>query len=139
MSYQRALFGGTRTRILAGVALFLVFAALVLANLGSLLGGHSMDVDESFVRFVIKAPLEAYRHDAGNYPTTQQGLEALLRPPAGVKGWKGPYMQATEAPKDPWGTPYRYRFPGNYNPGSYDCWSAGPDKKDGTADDAGNW
>jgi general secretion pathway protein G len=139
MPSLRELFRGTTIRILAGIALFLTFGCLVLANLGTILGGHSMTVEEAFVRIVIKAPLEAYRMTTGHYPTTHQGLDALTHPPIGVKGWKGPYLNQTEVPKDPWGTPYRYRSPGYHNPDSYDCWSAGPDKKDDTDDDTGNW
>lgn len=44
-----------------------------------------------------------------------------------------------EFPKDPWGEPYQYRIPGTHNPNSFDVWSKGLDKIDGTGDDIGNW
>ncbi len=101
--------------------------------------GGPEDVAKSFVTAVIDTPLQAYRTTTGSYPHTWPGLLALIRQPLGVVGWKGPYLVTKVIPLDPWDTAYHYRFPGVHNPGRYDCWSSGPDKIDGTADDIGNW
>jgi len=57
--------------------------------------------------------LGAYKLDTGNFPTTDQGLEALRTQPAGVMNWNGPYLPK-EIPLDPWNRPYVYKFPGEH-------------------------
>lgn len=57
--------------------------------------------------------LGAYKLDTGVFPTTEQGLEALRTPPAGVNQWQGPYLPQ-EIPLDPWGHPYVYKYPGEH-------------------------
>jgi len=83
----------------------------------------------------------AFEIDVGRLPTTDEGLSSLLRPPANVNGWRGPYLArgGVEALVDAWGRPYFYRAPGRHNPQEFDVGSAGPDGKEGTADDVGNW
>jgi len=57
--------------------------------------------------------LDLYKLEVGEYPSTDQGLEALIEKPAGVSGWNGPYLkQGREMLVDPWGNPYQYRHPG---------------------------
>lgn len=82
--------------------------------------------------------LDLYEQDAGTYPTTEQGLGVLVSAPAGTTTWKGPYLKSVELPVDPWGTAYRYQYPGSVNPSLYDLSSAGADKQFGTADDITN-
>ncbi|MBN3788941.1 type II secretion system major pseudopilin GspG [Burkholderia sp. Ac-20353] len=55
--------------------------------------------------------LDAFRLDVGRYPTTEEGLNALMVEPANVANWNGPYLKK-EIPPDPWGRPYQYRVPG---------------------------
>jgi general secretion pathway protein G len=57
--------------------------------------------------------LGSYKLDTGNYPTTEQGLQALRTKPENVNGWQGPYTDK-EIDNDPWGHPYLYRFPGEH-------------------------
>ena len=85
------------------------------------------------------SPLLCYKMHTGLYPSTQQGLMALIQPPEGVTGWRGPYLMTKDTPLEHWRNPYHYRFPGIHNPSSYDVWSSGPDGIDGTPDDIGNW
>lgn len=93
-----------------------------------------------FVHNTMRTAFEAYRHTEGNYPSTREGIEALIAPPGGrADQWRGPYLTVDKVPHDPWGQPYRYAFPGVHNKDGYDLWSDGPDKKTGTADDIGNW
>jgi len=78
--------------------------------------------------------LDTLRLDAGRYPTTQEGLEALRTRPSGLDKWDGPYLKK-EVPLDPWGKPYIYRSPGEHGP--YDLVSYGADgAPGGEADNA---
>ncbi len=72
--------------------------------------------------------LDTLRLDAGRYPTTQEGLEALRRKPGGLEGWDGPYLKKN-VPMDPWRKPYIYRSPGQNGP--YDLISHGADGSPG--------
>ncbi|MBW9336786.1 type II secretion system protein GspG [Herbaspirillum sp. RU 5E] len=72
--------------------------------------------------------LEVYRLDTGHYPSTEQGLEALGKQPAGESRWQGPYLKKA-VPPDPWQHPYVYRYPGEH--GDYDILSYGRDGKPG--------
>ena len=86
----------------------------------------------------LEVALDAFEVDTGRYPTTEEGLEALVEEPANVKGWMGPYIKRG-VPKDPWGNPYVYAQPGQQNESGYDLHSFGPDGKDGGGDDITNW
>lgn len=123
--------------ILIVIGLIAALAAVMIANLDRIFGSGQEEVAKIFVTQTIKAPLTAYKLHMRTYPTTEQGLQALLTPPEGAGDrWKGPYL--TEPPIDPWGTPYQYRYPGIKNPGGYDVWSLGPDKTDNEKV-IGNW
>jgi len=91
---------------------------------------------------VIESSLELYKLDNFVYPSTPQGLEALVSPPSGdppARNWKpGGYVQ--NLPKDPWGNPYQYMNPGTH--GEIDIFTLGADGKpggDGVNADVGNW
>ncbi len=73
--------------------------------------------------------LDSFRLDTGRYPSTSEGLEALVTPVAGAEEWNGPYLKKREIPLDPWKAPYRYESPGNF--GDYDLYSYGKDKAEG--------
>ena len=80
--------------------------------------------------------------DCDRYPTTTEGLKALLEEPTDLDegDWKGPYLERERGtPVDPWKNPYAYERPGRNNPRGYDLYSYGPDKKQGGGDDIGNW
>lgn len=82
--------------------------------------------------------LSGFELDCGRYPTTEEGLGALVQQPPNLNGWKGPYLERG-VPKDPWGNPYPYQCPGQHRPDSYDLHSFGPDGQDGGGDDIDNW
>ena len=73
--------------------------------------------------------LDYYKLDVGRYPSTQEGLQALLTAPTGVPNWNGPYWKKNTLPKDPWTNEYKYASPGQH--GAYDLWSYGADGKEG--------
>ena len=92
------------------------------------------------IKNVFKLGLVPYRLDTGSYPTTDEGLVALLHSPNGKENeWKGPYLK--ELPLDAWNRPYQYKFPGEKNINGqrgYDLWSWGPDGIP-SEDDITNW
>ena len=77
--------------------------------------------------------LDIYKLDVGAYPTTEQGLEALLVRPESVEHWSGPYLKGDKAPEDPWGHPFLYRIPSQRPGHDYDLYSLGPTGKPGGA------
>lgn len=87
----------------------------------------------------IATALKLYELDTGGFPTTEQGLAALLEKPVispVPDSWNGPYIE--RKPIDPWGRPYVYKAPGEHRP-DYDLYSLGKDGKERTDDDVGNW
>jgi general secretion pathway protein G len=86
----------------------------------------------------LEVALDAFEVDCGRCPATEEGLRALLEQPAGAQGWQGPYLKRG-MPKDPWGNPYVYRYPGQHNANGYDLYSFGPDGQEGGTDDIDNW
>jgi general secretion pathway protein G len=76
----------------------------------------------------LQKSLDQYRLDVGRYPSTEQGLAALVTKPADEAKWAGPYLSKT-VPKDPWGHDYQYRSPGEH--GEYDVLSFGRDGRPG--------
>jgi general secretion pathway protein G len=70
--------------------------------------------------------LDLYDLDMGSYPTTEQGLAALVQPPVGASNWNGPYLKGDAVPLDPWSHPYIYRSPSGRAQHDYDLCSSGP-------------
>jgi len=82
--------------------------------------------------------LDHFRLDVGRYPTTQEGLAALVTNP-GAQNWEGPYLKKA-LPNDPWGKPYQYQSPGSH--GEFDIYSYGRDGTpggEGEDKDVVNW
>ncbi|MBN1806789.1 MAG: type II secretion system major pseudopilin GspG [Sedimentisphaerales bacterium] len=80
---------------------------------------------------VIESAIERFGLDCGQYPDDSMGLDALLKPPAGLEEkWNGPYIKASQL-LDPWGNPYIYAAEGQVNPGSFDIVSLGADGVEG--------
>ncbi len=131
--------GFTLTEILIAIALIVAVVTLSVTNLIAVSNGGNQDIVKSFISDTMQTPLLNYRNNTGSFPSTDEGLKALITQPMSKMGWKGPYVTTKDVPKDPWGVEYRYRFPGVKNPDGYDLWSLGPDKIEGTADDIGNW
>ena len=84
--------------------------------------------------------LDLYYLDNGRYPTTSEGLAALVQRSGTSRTWNGPYLKGSVVPTDPWGQPYLYRSPGEHGP--YDVVSYGSDGQEGgtgTAADITSW
>ncbi|MFW5995667.1 MAG: type II secretion system major pseudopilin GspG [Halanaerobiaceae bacterium] len=92
---------------------------------------------------IFKTALNNYRLDTGDYPTSDQGLEALVEEPSSAPdGWDGPYLDENRVPEDPWGNEYQYESPGEHNEDTYDLCSLGRDGEeggDGEDADINNW
>jgi len=82
--------------------------------------------------------LDAFEIDVGRYPSTSEGLKALVEKPSDAEGWQQGYLKR-DVPRDPWGNEYVYKQPGQYNEDGYDLYSLGPDGKQGGGDDIVNW
>ena len=76
-----------------------------------------------------ESALDLFFLDAGRYPTTSEGLSALVQRPGSTVVWSGPYLKGNTVPTDPWGSPYIYRSPGQH--GSYDIISHGGNQQEG--------
>ncbi len=132
----------TLVEILVVVAIIGLLAGLLFTNTGSIFTENQGKIASIFVRDSFRTTLVRYKMDLGDYPSTAEGLQALLvAPSTGADRWHGPYAEVSggKIPLDPWGEPYQYRYPGTHNKGSYDLYSKGPDHIDGTPDDIGNW
>lgn len=77
----------------------------------------------------LSSALDMYKLDVGRYPSTEQGLQALVEKPGDVNRWNGPYLRKSKIPLDPWQNPYRYVYPGEH--GVFDLFSLGADEKEG--------
>ena len=78
------------------------------------------------------AGLDLYHLEVGRYPTSNEGLKALVEKPAGVSVWNGPYLKKKRIPRDPWNNEYHYISPGEQ--GVYDLYSLGSDNMEGGED-----
>lgn len=84
--------------------------------------------------------LDLFFLDTGRYPTSSEGLAALVQRPGSIGAWNGPYLKGGLVPADPWGNAYQYRAPGQH--GAYDIVSYGTDGQEGgsgTAADITSW
>ncbi|MBM4142720.1 MAG: type II secretion system protein GspG [Lentisphaerae bacterium] len=84
----------------------------------------------------ITLALKMYRLHNDRFPSTEEGLDALMAAPSTARNWKGPYLE--KKARDPWKRPYNYRYPGSHNPHGFDIWSLGPSEED-AGDDVTNW
>jgi len=113
--------------VLAILALLIgLVAPAVIHQLGS--AKHKI-AEQSIAR--IEGILDLYRIDVGNYPTTQQGLAALVNRPTGVSRWNGPYVKGDAMLKDPWNRPYQYLSPSQRPGHPFDIITLGADGKQG--------
>jgi len=114
-----------------------LLASLVGPKMFSKLGMAKQKTAKTQIEMLMSA-LDSYRLDVGKYPSSQEGLEALVQS-TGNEKWKGPYL-AKGLPKDPWDHPYNYQNPGQH--GDIDVFSYGADGQaggDGEDADIGSW
>jgi general secretion pathway protein G len=124
--------GFTLLEILVVVAILGLLIGLVAPAVLRQLGGARISIAKQSIER-IGSVLDLYKLDVGSYPTTEQGLEALIRRPPGDEAWSGPYLKADTVPVDPWSHPYIYRNPSERTGHEYDLCSQGPKAGTGTA------
>jgi general secretion pathway protein G len=139
---RRAQRGFTLVEVLVVLAILVMLVGMVVPRI---LGTQKKaDISGAKTQLgMFSAALEKYALDVKSFPTTEQGMAALLQKPADLDEavkWDGPYLNAQEMPKDPWGHDYKYEYPPTHGKlDRPDIWSAGPDGQDETEDDVVSW
>jgi general secretion pathway protein G len=130
--------GFTLIEIMLVVIIIGVLVAMVVPNIA----GRSEQARSTAARTDIESnlstALDLYKLDNSAFPTTEQGLGALVTEPSGAMKWSGPYLKKKRIPKDPWNRDYVYVSPGANNTESYDLSSLGADGIE-SKDDINNW
>jgi general secretion pathway protein G len=136
--------GFTLLEVLVVVLILGLLMTVVATNLLGRADEAKVTLAQTQIRQLEQA-LEMYRLDNGRYPSSEQGLEALVREPSGEPRPKrypaGGYVKR-DAIQDPWASPYQYRVPGQHNTHSFDLLSYGADGSEGgegSSADIGNW
>jgi general secretion pathway protein G len=134
--------GFSLLEIIVAVVILSIMATMVLQNIGGAVGDATKARARSDIK-TIGSALELYKLDNFNYPSTQQGLSALVTKPSGAPEAanyrQGGYL-TTGIPNDPWNRPYLYLNPGQH--GAFDVYTMGRDGKpggEGEDTDLGNW
>jgi general secretion pathway protein G len=131
--------GFTLIELLVVIIILGLLAGLVGPRLFGRVGQSKQAAAKAQIE-LLGAALDQYRLDIGSYPTSQLGLDALVKNP-NVPNWNGPYLKKPAVPGDPWGHAYRYKCcPGDH--GEYDIWSEGADGApggDGENADVSSW
>lgn len=125
--------GFSLIELLVVITIMGLLASVVVVQVTGVLSESKADVAKVQIAAFEQA-LEVYYVDNSRYPTTDQGLEALVAPPTSEpvppKWRQGGYLKKGNLPKDPWGNPYKYLSPGTHNR-DFDLWSTGADGADG--------
>ena len=113
-----------------------VLAAMAMPRLTGRSEQAKVSATKADITVNIATGLKLYELDNGTFPTTEEGLAALLTRVPSATHWNGPYLE--RKPLDPWGKEYQYKCPGTRNTGGYDLSSLGRDGQAGTEDDVTN-
>jgi general secretion pathway protein G len=136
--------GYTLIEILAVLTLLAFIITMVAPNIINSLQNGQVKAAKSQISSTENV-LNSYYLDNSAYPTTEQGLKALIEKPTAPPipdNWNGPYLQKNKIPADPWGHELHYASPGTHNTDTYDLFSYGKDNAEGGTGanaDIGNW
>ncbi len=125
---RRSESGFTLVELLVVMAILALLASLVAPRVLAYLGTSRTKTAELQIENLTTS-LELFKLDTGRYPKTQDGLAALVSKTGNHRNWNGPYLKGAKLPSDPWGNPYRYRYPGRH--GEFDIYSFGADNRQG--------
>ena len=131
--------GFTLIEILVVITIIALIMSLVGPRVLNYLGESKVKAAKIQIQS-LSSSLDLFNLDTGRYPTTAEGLVALVQNPGNIQGWNGPYLKGNTVPNDPWGSPYVYRSPGEHD--AYDIMSYGSDGQEGgtgTAADIQSW
>jgi general secretion pathway protein G len=131
----------TLVEILLVVVIIMVLVGMIAPNLAGRGEQARRAAAKADIEANLSVALDMYELDNGRYPTTSQGLKALIEKPAGSPvpvNWNGSYLKKKRIPKDPWGNDYVYAAPGAHNNEEYDLSSLGADGVE-SGDDIVNW
>lgn len=123
--------GFTLIELMVVMIILGLLAALVVPQMFGKLGKAKTNAAYAQIELFGTA-LDSFRLDVGRYPTSSEGLDALITP-GSSENWGGPYLKKNEIPLDPWGNAYLYQSPGSH--GDYDLYSLGADKSEGGEDE----
>ncbi len=130
--------GFTLMELLVVLAILGLLMSLVGPQVLNQLGGAKTKTAGIQIKDLEQA-LEMYKLDVGRFPSTSEGLEALVKKPGSATGWNGPYLKS-DVPQDPWNNEYQYKYPGEK--GELDIFTYGANGSpggDGEDADVGNW
>ncbi len=133
--------GFSLIEILLVIVIIGVLAAMVVPNFAGQGEKARKAVAKTDIDVNLATALDLYELENGRYPTTEQGLSALIQEPTTAPtptNWSGPYLKKKKIPKDPWGQDYVYASPGTHNADGYDLSSHGPDGIE-SSDDVSSW
>jgi general secretion pathway protein G len=131
--HETADEGFTLLELLVVIAILGLLIGLVAPAALRQLGGARVSVAHQSIER-LGSVLDLYKLDAGVYPTTEQGLQALVERPADVADWNGPYLKGEQMPIDPWNHPFVYTSPSTRSGHDYDLCSKGPPGGSGQSD-----
>lgn len=133
--------GFTLIEIMLVIIIIGILVAMVVPNFAGRGEQARVMAAKADIESNLATALDLYEVDNGRYPTTEQGLMALIEEPSSApvpKNWNGPYLKKKSVPKDPWDKDYVYASPGIHNTGEYDLASLGSDGIE-SSDDITNW
>jgi general secretion pathway protein G len=128
MTLSKQSFGFSLIELLVVLAIVGMLGAVVGPQVMKHLGGAKSKTAKLQIED-LGAALDLYYLEVGKYPTTQDGLTALVQKPSSADNWNGPYLKKAKIPKDPWGNDYHFKSPGDN--GDYDLFSYGADNSPG--------
>lgn len=123
---------GERGFTLVEILVVITIIGLIMAIVGPRVLNYLSELKVKAARIQIESfssTLDLFYLDTGRYPSTTEGLAALIQRPPGINTWNGPYLKGSVVPNDPWGHAYVYRSPGEHGP--YDMLSYGSDGQEG--------
>ena len=120
--------GFTLVELLVVLVILVLLASIIGPRVIGYLGSSRTKTAQIQIESLVTS-LELFHIDVGRYPTSSEGIGALIKAPSKAAGWNGPYVTKGVIPADPWSQPYHYQSPGKKGP--FDLFSLGRDGKEG--------